>query len=206
LAGLWFLVAGLGMVTPSVLAVLPNTFLNSMNNYTGLGVMLLGAVISSAAALVGSVAAYVVLLRAGFPHRSPPMTLLTVGLAVVSPLAAAAGFGFLLGDLLRAVTDVITLIGCALLLVFAIAAARNRLLPLGFRIVPGAQFVLALIGFLTSHATPLPVAGIPFIAAGAAYVILASHAAAALEAAAIATPQERSGRPRPPSRVSADAE
>ena len=72
------------------------------------------------------------------------------------------------------------------------------MLPLGFRIVPVVQFVLAVLALPRSaYWTPFPVDGIAFLGVGAAYIVLAAHARAALEAAAVATPDERRGRPSP---------
>ena len=194
LAGMWFVVAGLGVMAPVIAAMLPQRFPESgSSGYVAYAPMVLGTILSFGAVVVGSVAAYVVLTRAGFPRRSRAMATVTISLAVVSPLIAFARFSYLLGDSSWTAAQVVSVIGAALLLVFAISAARNRVLPLGFRILPAVQFLLAVIAFVVSHSTFFPVGGIAFLAVGAAYIVLASHARGALEAAAVATSAERTG-------------
>jgi len=198
LAGMWFVVAGLGMIAPVIASLLPNPFQDSAG-FVSIAPMMLGTVVSACAVVAGSVAAYAILTRAGFPHRSRAMAVVTIGLAAVSPVIALARFVFPLASDMWTEADVVALVGGALLLLFAISAARNRVLPLGFRIVPAVQFVLAVLAFLVSHATFFPVNGIAFLCVGAAYIVLASHAREALEAAAAATPDERRGRRTPAS-------
>jgi hypothetical protein len=193
---MWFVVAGLGMITPAIAYLLPNPFQDS-SGFVSAAPMMLGVILSSGAAVAGSVAGYAILARAGFPHRSSPMAVVTIGLAVVSPLIALARFVFPFAGDVWTGADVIALIGVALLLVFAISAARNRVLPLGFRIVPAVQFLLAVLAFVVSHAGFFPVNGIAFLVVGTAYIALASRARGALEAAAVATADERRGRRTP---------
>jgi hypothetical protein len=191
---MWFVVAGLGMIAPVIASMLPRPFDDSGSIVAFYAPMMLGTIVSSGAVVVGSVAAYVILTRAGFPHRSRPMAFVTIGLAVGSPVTALGGFVFPFASDRWTVIDLATVIGGALLLVFAISAARNRVLPLGFRIVPAVQFVLAVLAFPVSHATFFPVNGVAYLAVGTAYIVFASHAREALEAAAAATPDERRGR------------
>ncbi len=197
LAGIWFIVAGLGLVAPAVVALIPIRFPGSSFTYAAYAPTALVILLGTGAALVGSAAAYVTLARAGFPHGRGPMTLVTIGLAVVYPLLAVGRFFYGFGSAAWTVVDVIIAIAAALLLVFAISAARNRILPLGFRIVPGVQFVLAVLDYIISYWAFVPVTGITFIGVGAAYIILAANAREALEAAADATPDERRGRAVP---------
>ena len=63
--------------------------------------------------------------------------------------------------------------------------------------MPAIQFAVTVLGYVASFWTAFPATGLTFLAVGAAYIALAAHARDALEAAAVATPDERRGRRGP---------
>ena len=120
------------------------------------------------------------------------MTVVTLGISVsyaLMPLARPIG---------APMWALLAVIVCAgvLMLLFTISAARNRMLPRGFRVVPVVQFVLVVTGTIyvmmqnVVLGVGLDVTGVVFLGAGIAYVFLAANARAALEAAALAPAAE----------------
>ncbi len=148
-----------GLSAPAIIALWPNPLQpwSNSNALAAYAPAMLVSIMSGGAVVVGSVAAYVILARAGFPRRSRADDLRHDRPRRRLPLVAVARFGYVLGSALWTVAAVLPVIGCALLLVFAISAARNRVLPLGFRIVPAVQFVLAVLAYFVHMRTSFPI-------------------------------------------------
>ncbi|MET0780391.1 MAG: DUF2510 domain-containing protein [Microbacterium sp.] len=198
LAGILFIVAGLGGTIAA--AVLVATASPVMSDPIMAGVTLLVLAGSSLGFYLGLGAAYVVLWRAGFPHRSRVMTIVTIGIAVLYPVILLISFaqGFTGAPWLTSLLLVIALICGLLTLIFTISAARNRVLPRGFRIVPVVQIVLVVICNIVVRTGGPDLSGLVCLGVGVAFVVLASNARAALEAASVATEEARTGQPAPP--------
>jgi hypothetical protein len=143
------------------------------------------ALVGSLASALAQVAVYLVFWRAGFPRRSRGMTVVTVGISVSYALILLVRF---IGTPMWALLAGILSAGI-LMLLFTIAAARNRMLPRGFRVVPVVQYVLVVTGTIyvmmqnVVLGVGLDVTGVVYLGAGIAYVFLAANTRSALEAA-----------------------
>jgi hypothetical protein len=185
LAGVFFVVAGLGSVASTVAIVIPITADATAASMSNFATRLLLVIVGALGFAIGTAGGYTVLARARFPRPGRAMKAVTIGIALAWLLPPLAAFALALGGLampapVRYACDAI---GGVLLLIFALAAARNRLLPTGFRVVPGIQLLLVVVGYVAGGFAALPLPGLSFLFAGAAFIILAAHARAALEAA-----------------------
>lgn len=175
-AGILLIVAGLGAIATALVVVMPNPFA-AMSGLTPSILSGLVVIIGSLGVVVGTVGAYIAFLRAGFPRRSALMTWVTIGIVVVYALMPVTGGALTFtGGPWGATLPILAAVGGALLLVFTISAARNRALPPGLRVVPVMQFALVVVGYATGYVTQFPVTGVAYLAAGIAYVVLASQA------------------------------
>jgi hypothetical protein len=185
LAGVLFIFVGIGGLVAALGVLLGLTPVSRLPSPLTDAMVLVGGLVSATA----HIAVYLVFWQAGFPHRGRGMTVVTVGISVSYALILLIT---LTGTTRLALIAVAAITGI-LLLVFAIAAARNRLLPRGFRVVPVAQVILVMVGSIYFFVQTvligvgLDLTGFVFLGAGIAYVVLASNSRAALDYASAGT-------------------